>query len=116
MTGFLIAICDLPLCSGSSESEFVDKRNSQTTSYFILVFSNIWCWSRVHCINELMCFGLDDVFMIRICGMSGIGKTTLAKAAYNESAHLFEGTCFLENFGELLKKRFIFSDYFFLIS
>ncbi|CAN6854280.1 unnamed protein product, partial [Brassica oleracea] len=90
---------------GSSESEFVDKRNSQTTSYFILVFSNIWCWSRVHCINELMCFGLDDVFMIRICGMSGIGKTTLAKAAYNESAHLFEGTCFLENFGELLKKR-----------
>ncbi|KAL1216025.1 Disease resistance protein RPV1 [Cardamine amara subsp. amara] len=37
--------------------------------------------------------------------MGGIGKTTLAKAAYNEFSDRFDGTCFLENFGESSKDQ-----------
>lgn len=42
----------------------------------------------------------DDVHMVGIWGIGGIGKTTIARAVYNSVAYKFEGGCFLENVGE----------------
>ncbi|XP_017225560.2 disease resistance protein RPV1 [Daucus carota subsp. sativus] len=38
-----------------------------------------------------------DVRALGICGMGGIGKTTITKAFYNKYAHEFDISCFMEN-------------------
>nr|XP_017225564.1 PREDICTED: TMV resistance protein N-like [Daucus carota subsp. sativus] len=38
-----------------------------------------------------------DVRALGICGMGGIGKTTIAKAFYNKYAQKFDISCFMEN-------------------
>ncbi|CAI0626345.1 unnamed protein product [Linum tenue] len=42
--------------------------------------------------------------IVGIHGMSGIGKTTIAKAVYNKVCSRFDRCCFLENVGDILSK------------
>ncbi|KAL8128239.1 disease resistance protein RPV1-like [Apium graveolens] len=56
--------------------------------------------SAVERISEKLSIESNDVRAIGICGMGGIGKTTTAKAFYNENSNKFDISCFVENIKE----------------
>ncbi|XP_040996229.1 disease resistance protein Roq1-like [Juglans microcarpa x Juglans regia] len=60
--------------------------------------------SRVEDINMLLCIKENDIRMMGIFGVGGIGKTTIAKEIYNRITNQFEGSCFLANVRESSKQ------------
>ncbi|TQE04824.1 hypothetical protein C1H46_009538 [Malus baccata] len=62
-------------------------------------------------INHLSGGGTNDVIMVGIWGMGGLGKTTAAKAIYNQLHHKFQFKSFLSNVSEydlvVLQKKLV---------
>ena len=60
--------------------------------------------SRIERINLWLQDGSDNVSIMVIYGMGGVGKTTIAKTIYNQNFEKFEGTSFLANIRETSKQ------------
>uniref|UniRef100_A0A6N2LVF1 TIR domain-containing protein n=1 Tax=Salix viminalis TaxID=40686 RepID=A0A6N2LVF1_SALVM len=54
----------------------------------------------VQTISDFLSMATDEVCMVGIHGMPGIGKTTIAKVVFNQLCYGFEGSCFLSNINE----------------
>ena len=54
----------------------------------------------VQTISDFLSTTTDEVCMVGIHGMPGIGKTTIAKVVFNQLCYGFEGSCFLSNINE----------------
>ncbi|XP_034677143.1 disease resistance protein RUN1-like [Vitis riparia] len=46
----------------------------------------------------------EDVLMVGICGLDGVGKSTMAKAIYNELCYPFKSKSFLDKVGDVSKE------------
>ena len=55
---------------------------------------------RIEAMTKLLDIKSNDVRMVRITGLGGIGKTTIAKAIYNSFSNRFKAKSFLENVRE----------------
>ncbi|XP_059441190.1 disease resistance protein RPV1-like [Corylus avellana] len=56
---------------------------------------------RVNRVKDLLNLGISDIRIVGLYGMGGIGKTTIAKAVYNQICYGFEGSSCLLNIKEI---------------
>lgn len=61
--------------------------------------------SHISDVNCNLSIGLNDVRVVGIWGIGGVGKTTVAKAVYDRIFNHFEGNCFLTNVREMSKQN-----------
>ncbi|XP_031103819.1 TMV resistance protein N-like [Ipomoea triloba] len=88
-------------CDGH-EAEFIQKIIREIVKKLNLTVVSVPSYtvglaSRVRKINEWLQDESSDVGIGVICGLGGVGKTTVAKVAYNLNYDRFEGSSFLAN-------------------
>ncbi|XP_059451126.1 disease resistance protein RUN1-like [Corylus avellana] len=100
---------DLENTADGHEGQFIREivevvsRELNSTNLYVTLYP-VGIDSRVQDITSLLRVGADDVRMVGIWGMAGIGKTTISKAIYNQFFHSFEGKSFLANISETFKQ------------
>ncbi|XP_059451123.1 disease resistance protein RUN1-like [Corylus avellana] len=93
------------------EAKFINKivkevsRELNSTYLFVTLYP-VGIESRVKDITSLLRVGADDVRMLGIWGIGGMGKTTISKAIYNELFHSFEDKSYLANIRETSKQPY----------
>ncbi|XP_042487478.1 disease resistance protein Roq1-like isoform X2 [Macadamia integrifolia] len=79
----------------------VERSLRETSSNFLSdIEYGIGLESRVNDLVSLVNSDSKDILFIGICGIGGIGKTTIAKALYNRVIERFCQSCFLANIRE----------------
>ena len=102
-------LCSMLISCDESEVELIQrviKEISSTKLNLVPLFvakHPVGIDSRAEAIEFLLDMESNDVCMVGICGLGGIGKTTILKAVYNRIAKHFERSCFLENVREMSK-------------
>ncbi|XP_062153300.1 disease resistance protein RPV1-like isoform X2 [Alnus glutinosa] len=100
---------DLRNTADGHEAKFIRKiveavSKELNSTYLYVTLHPVGVDSRVQDITSLLGVGANDVRMVGIWGMGGIGKTTISKAIYNQLFHSFEGKSFLANIRETSKQ------------
>ncbi|XP_076932690.1 TMV resistance protein N-like, partial [Bidens hawaiensis] len=77
----------------------------QDTVQIDLANSPVGIESRVDEVKRLLRMESSEVLFVGICGMSGIGKTTLAEAVYKDIKNKFDKSSLIENIKDISKQN-----------